>query len=57
MSYYNYPNKYKYYLFININIGEEENQKIFQMISEHVPVDKSQKQKIIIFEDNGEKKV
>ena len=48
LSYYNYPKKYKYYLFINIIL---DYYTIFQIISGDKEPDASKKEKLINFED------
>ena len=54
LSYQYYPNKYYYYVFININVTNNSNlyEKVFQYISGDKKPDISQKQKIIILEDD-----
>ena len=53
LSYLYYPFKFKYYVFINIDFL---NYTVFQFISDDVKPDKSKKQKIIIFDDEGTNK-
>ena len=55
LAYNNYPNKYNYYLFLNINCTNLTNlyENIFKYISGFKKQDSSKKEKIIIFEDDG----